>query len=394
MIEIHEELFQLLTNYHKENPDFKFRLRKTNRSNRLEEGYWFLGGNDYLAIGFWTGVDWRSKLPHIAFMVDENRHAWLHFTFSTRSEEMKFATNILLPELGVKVDRKKFMDDKGKMNLEFESRGDLKEFFQEFVEKYWQRIDSLVRLFQGKSIIGIIDDETFQNDLEKTNRFRDEISRSEEQLRRMSTSKLSGFEIENYRSIQSLSLMDIPLKSNWIFLTGENGTGKSNILKALARSIGFGKIGHEETQSIQDFRCKLFTTVGGKTEERFLRVANEQLRKRKQVFLGFAAYGPLRLNPIYGRLKKTQLEAARSQNGHSHTLFNNNAYLLDLVTQFEQWKEELDKRSMYYRRTTVADFLSELMLNIGKVEFGHDENGKSVIYYYEKDGEGKLFPLV
>lgn len=62
---------------------------------------------------------------------------------------------------------------------------------------------------------------------------------------------LRSIQIFNYKSIKQVSINDIPPKTQWIFLTGENGYGKTLILEAI--SIGlFGKIEEENTLLINE----------------------------------------------------------------------------------------------------------------------------------------------
>ncbi len=64
---IHDELFQFLLDYKKKNPDFYFMPRQ--KGARLENGYWFLGDENYLGIGFYTGGDTSNKTPNITFQI-------------------------------------------------------------------------------------------------------------------------------------------------------------------------------------------------------------------------------------------------------------------------------------------------------------------------------------
>jgi|GEM_PF-2313798 len=58
---VHDELFQFLTDR-----QIIFMPRQ-NASDRLNQGYWFNGTDDYLVIGFYTGNDNLNKTPNIYF---------------------------------------------------------------------------------------------------------------------------------------------------------------------------------------------------------------------------------------------------------------------------------------------------------------------------------------
>ena len=56
--DLHEEIYKFLLEQRKDNPNLRYTLRKINRAERLEKGYWLLG-SDKLYISFWNvyGVD-------------------------------------------------------------------------------------------------------------------------------------------------------------------------------------------------------------------------------------------------------------------------------------------------------------------------------------------------
>ncbi|TCK67245.1 putative AbiEii toxin of type IV toxin-antitoxin system [Winogradskyella wandonensis] len=391
---IHNELFELLYEHFRLNPEFKFRPRKTNRSNRLEEGFWFLGNNEYLAVGFWTGDDWRTKLPNIAFMVNYEGHCWLHFSMTDEGRKFDFLLDQVFPSLGLNVREKEFRTDGGKLDVQFESKN-LQDSLFEFLTKFWPIIDEIVRREEKSDYgIGIIENKTFIKDLNKIIEYKTRIERYEEELQNIRPSKISGFKISNYKSIKQLEFSSIPFKAQWVFLTGENGVGKSNILKALARTIGFRKLNANETNNINRFDCKIYTNSDTSIKLHFHRKANLKTGRVRPLLLGFAAYGPFRLNPIYGGLSSNQLKQARSKNGHSNTLFSNNAYLLDLESQFSEWYNSDNNQEFASRTYAIKEFLEGLLLNVGEVKFGMKVNDIPVTLFREKDGEDKLFDAV
>ena len=391
---IHNELFELLYLHHQKNKDFKFRPRKTNRSNRLEEGFWFLGNQDYLAVGFWSGDDWRTKLPNIAFMVDHEGYCWLHFSATDTDKKMNFLTDQIFPALNLMVREKEFIEDGGKLNVKFKNKK-LEYCLYEFFEYYWPIIDKVIRKQDTQNYgIGIIDDTIFDKDLNKIIDYKRNVDKYEDELRNIRPSKISGFKISNYRSINHLELLSIPNKSQWIFLTGENGVGKSNILKALARTIGFRKLNTNETHSISKFDCKIYTDSDTSLKLHFHRMANNKIGRVKPLLLGFAAYGPFRLNPIYGGLNSNQLKEARSKNGNSNTLFSHKAYLLDLETQYREWYNSPNRDEFASRTYAIKEFLEGLLLNVGEVKFGYEINEIPTTLFREKDGDNNLYEPV
>ena len=61
ILKVHDELFQFLREH---NVIF---MPRQKASERLNQGYWFIGDDNYLAISFYTGGDTSNKTPNITF---------------------------------------------------------------------------------------------------------------------------------------------------------------------------------------------------------------------------------------------------------------------------------------------------------------------------------------
>ena len=63
ILKVHDELFQFLL-------DRKIVfMPRQKTSERLNQGYWFIGDDNYLAISFYTGGDTSNKTPNINFLM-------------------------------------------------------------------------------------------------------------------------------------------------------------------------------------------------------------------------------------------------------------------------------------------------------------------------------------
>ena len=67
--DIHNKVYELLVTHWQNDPSFHFTFRKSNRDGKLDKGYWFYGNEGYLAVSFWTGMDWKNKTPNIIFVI-------------------------------------------------------------------------------------------------------------------------------------------------------------------------------------------------------------------------------------------------------------------------------------------------------------------------------------
>lgn len=79
--EIHNEILDHLLD-----KGIYFKPRKINRGKRLEQGYWFLGNENYLNIGFWSGKDWYRKINNIGFAIDFNKRKDVFLCLSARQD--------------------------------------------------------------------------------------------------------------------------------------------------------------------------------------------------------------------------------------------------------------------------------------------------------------------
>ena len=69
ILSIQKECWDYLTTLSKNNPNFYFVPRQTNRYGRLEMGYHFIGNDYYMQVSFWKGFDDKKRyiISHLLF---------------------------------------------------------------------------------------------------------------------------------------------------------------------------------------------------------------------------------------------------------------------------------------------------------------------------------------
>ncbi|MHB8128958.1 MAG: hypothetical protein ACYDEX_08165 [Mobilitalea sp.] len=107
---IHKECLDYLLEYQIHHENFYFIPRKRNNKNRLEEGKYFIGNDEYLQITFWDGGDAKEKIHNIALVINSKLQTFLEISSRDKQERATYLnelTVVLSDELG-----RKFIDIK------------------------------------------------------------------------------------------------------------------------------------------------------------------------------------------------------------------------------------------------------------------------------------------
>jgi predicted ATP-binding protein involved in virulence len=214
--EIHQAVFNYLQDKH---PDLRFSLRQVNRYDRLEQGYWFHGNENYMIVSFWEGLDWRNKTPNIFFHIDISGKTRLELVDTDGADKAIFFENIA-PSLKATRQGKRFIWMKS-----YNSESDYISSLESFIRNDKQLIDSFIKIGKSESLFPLIDKDDFEN---KRARVLDlQGRRIKAKITPLSMRRL---ELKNIGHFETLEL---DLSNRVICLIGENGTGKSTILRAI-----------------------------------------------------------------------------------------------------------------------------------------------------------------
>jgi energy-coupling factor transporter ATP-binding protein EcfA2 len=194
-----------------------------------------------------------------------------------------------------------------------------------------------------------------------------------------------GFSIENFQGIKALSCETIPLNTQWIFLTGQNGFGKTSILKALLLGlIGKSEFRLEEIDENTRITLKvLYRDINNFPSTYPLaryNIFNSHLFSAQKQDI--AAYGAIR----------THFIPDASDIAVSDNLFER----ADTVLNTEQLLKTLDgnEKLKPFKEIIIQAFL-KFIPRLSKIEFEANENGTSKrVLYYEKDDNGNELPPV
>ncbi len=81
--------YNLLLNEQQQDKALFFVPRRKN-DERLNNGYLFIGNDEYLQISFWLGGDWKEKTHNIAFVVKHNGDVYIELSATYNDEHKKY----------------------------------------------------------------------------------------------------------------------------------------------------------------------------------------------------------------------------------------------------------------------------------------------------------------
>lgn len=184
---------------------------------------------------------------------------------------------------------------------------------------------------------------------------------------------VQSFKIRNFRGIKSLELEALPANASWIFLTGENGYGKTSVLQALAVAL-YGEEPH--TYQYTDARrviteIKITDNKEGKTFPDYVESTG------KRIFECIACYGSARLDTF-------SESSYKEKSSPTISLFNSRTLLENIELKLSRWYFKASEPEFKTKYEKVTALLKKLMdLKEIKIDEQTDD-----VYYIEKDRDG------
>ena len=197
---------------------------------------------------------------------------------------------------------------------------------------------------------------------------------------------LKSFHIKNYRGIIDTQIDNIPPDTQWIFLTGENGFGKTSVLQALAKSIS------TKDYAMDEVNFSLYYENDIIPEYPFDMLEDEPFYDYYSDVYGgllsacsdfIIAYGSTRL-----RISAGSSNEVMDKYSSIESLFSNEVLLVNIEENFKDWKTNY--KEGYVQLETI---FKTLIPRLGKIEVEIEEKTKrNKVKYYELDSdiEGSL----
>jgi uncharacterized protein (TIGR02646 family) len=187
---------------------------------------------------------------------------------------------------------------------------------------------------------------------------------------------LKAFEIQKYHGIKYTYIANLPINTRWIFLTGDNSSGKTLILQALV----IGLIGKKDKEvELADDNCRIKIELKANTENTINIISSSQ---REYIFK-FAAYGPGRLkidgDIFEGKQAPEKLRKTDSIFQNEPSLYNIQEYLVNI-----HGRKEFERKF-----TAIIKSLKQLLPYVEDI-IVDERSEKKKILYREKTEDGQL----
>ncbi|MCP4146846.1 MAG: AAA family ATPase [bacterium] len=187
---------------------------------------------------------------------------------------------------------------------------------------------------------------------------------------------VKSFDIMKYCGIKHTGIKNLPINTRWIFLTGENGFGKTLVLQALALGLMGKKDGNLD---LADDNCRVKIEMKSKRDNLFY-IAGSRLHVP---FNNLVAYGPMRLS-IHG--EKVPGQKVPQKDKKSDSLFRNTPTLNNI-------QEDLigihDHRSFESKYDAIIKALKKLLPQVEEI-IVDGRPGRERVLYIEKAENGDL----
>jgi predicted ATPase len=308
--ELHENIFQFLYQKHEKDSNFLFRLRRVNNKKRLEKGYWFTGGEDYLVLSFWSGNDPKLGFYYIRLEVTENSIQQI-YTSST-SDILKKLFETLAQITGLKrVKSGNRPLDFWRKTFEINDYSHL-EIIQNFLEKDKLIIDTFIDnalKIEQKDLetLGSISKNDFESWIQNIQKYRDFNQKNIEIKSIDYTQYPIQLERLRLKNIGIFQVLELDLSKRVTCILGENGVGKTTILRALLLAL-VGQNSEDENKIELD----------KPSLQNMLRIKN----KNSKAEIEFTEKGAIELTYHHGEPVKSKIQFSPDFNINSHTYIN------------------------------------------------------------------------
>lgn len=386
IVDIHDNVFEFLEEYKdtidEKGTQFFFTLRRSNQESRLAKGYWFYGNDYYMAVSFWSGMDWKNKTPNIYFSVNTEGRIAVTFTAKDSIQKAEYFEKYFVKELR--------LERSGKFSwLKSFQTDDYIKALQEFLNNDKVVIDKIIKSNLNKlksedesNSIGFINKAAFKKWYDNIKKYREEDGEYKLPY------SLTSFSVEKYKPIDKASFGRLSRNTQFIFLVGENGSGKSSLLKSLATALGnkFYNENNDPDNSLWIINFSL--NIEGRTQRS--KITSFYPIEKKHHQIPFAGFGPSRLM-IQNRMF-TNDKGVLARMDSLRSLFHSDAILKDInrwiINELAKDNSKSAKGNSKLRFENIKQMLITIVPNlydIRETPWGDTQE----LLYFEEDLKGE-----
>ncbi|MBS1570967.1 MAG: AAA family ATPase [Bacteroidetes bacterium] len=386
IVDIHEAVYDFLEEYREQEISngrtFYYTFRRSNQKNKLDEGFWFYGNDNYLAVSFWSGMDWKNKTPNIFFRITNEGRTFLTITTKDSIKKAESSSKYFVKQLELN------SNGKDRWTKEFQTT-DYLQSLQKFLGNEKIIIDRIINENLKELIsedetnsIGFINPSEFEKWHLNVKKYKEELG-----LENLPFA-LTAFTVEKYKPIDRASFSRISKYTPFIFLVGENGSGKTSLLKALATAIGNKFYLENYDPDNSSWLINFSLNINGRTNR--FKISKFEPLNSKLKSVPFASFGPSRLitqDRYFGERNSADIEMRMHP---LHSIFRPDAVLKDLnrwIINQLSINSKNDKESSKLRYENIKQMLVNIIPNLYDIrEMPWD--GTQELLYFEEDLEG------
>jgi predicted ATP-binding protein involved in virulence len=381
--DLHDEIFDYLMQKReaakRRGIALDFTLRVENKGKKLDKGYWFYGEEKEVIISFWSGYDWLNETPNIYFQISTTGDCSLHFSSGDSPTKGDIFRNLFTGPLDLVIER---ADQQVKRYRKL----DYLEVFDFFLESDKILIDNILTEGRGKLFleepgnpVSFIDPYEFES-------WRKVVHELRRQSNKLTLPYgLLAIGINEFWPIRKLSLEPIPKNSPFIFLTGDNGTGKTTLLKAIAFALGYRY--HENKFDPANSLWRVTFRVNTPTKTARYRISYQGVMTDGELpEIPFCCYGATRLD-IDDRAMVANPQNYQNRMHPFHSLFSHDGIFKDLNRWLINSLADSDS-SARTRYAAIKKMLVDIIPNIYNISEVAWEDSQEILYH-EIDSAGE-----
>jgi predicted ATPase len=374
----HDLLYEYLLGLHEADNNFRFQVRQTNR--KLTDRYWFNGDDKMLQTSFWeyreNHLKKQESLTTLSLELEfnYNNKGWTFELFTRSNPKRNEYLKRMAEELG---NFSKNIQNNQYVYHTTATKTGFIESLHAFIQHEKPKIDAYLNANPIEDAqISFIDATDFENQIKKINNLRKKYTTNHlsqfykshigNALQSATHMGIDFLYVNNYQGITDLIIEKIPADTRFIFLTGENGTGKTSLLRAIAK----GFLGDEEQSKQIDSNTSIYISGTENKTAFFRKVAKGAATDSNTLGYGIARF-------------RTAAEADRG--GKAYSLFEDDGVLLSIETVLKDASPE--------RFEQIKNILQKIVPNLYDIQKIF-ENGFAVIKYQEKSDNGNGFQPV